>query len=257
MFQSAGIGEDYATADMSLPIPEMWAADADALITGWNTTKPILVYRPLVVRPEWRGSGIRNANVGNYAELFASIRDSFFVVSIADIESNREWITGPQLIPDVAYNHGELPFDTMAAIMARASVVYTSSGFPAVLGPAVGTPTISIQGGFEPARWHADGIRWAPYLGIDTKDPCACSGMCHKACTKLIDMPSAKAAVAEFILKLGVSAPVENRPASEMFTAPADGPPPRPLPPQARPRPPIRIGHPSLLAQRQFHNVKA
>ena len=53
------------------------------------------------------------------------------------------------------------------------------------------------------------------------RDPCACSGMCHKACTKLIDMPSAKAAVAEFILKLCVPAPVENRPASEMFTAPA------------------------------------
>ena len=150
MFQSAGIGEDYANADMSLPIPEMWAADADALITGWfahrDTEKPILFYRPLTVRPEWRGSGIRNANVNQYAELVAMVRDSFFVVSIADLEPNREWIVGPQLIPDVAFHRGELPFDTMAALMARAALVYTSSGFPAVLGPAVGTPTISISG---------------------------------------------------------------------------------------------------------------
>ncbi len=140
MFQSAGIGEDYANADMSLPIPEMWAADADALITGWfahrDTEKPILFYRPLTVRPEWRGSGIRNANVNQYAELVAMVRDSFFVVSIADLEPNREWIVGPQLIPDVAFHRGELPFDTMAALMARAALVYTSSGFPAVLGPA-------------------------------------------------------------------------------------------------------------------------
>jgi ADP-heptose:LPS heptosyltransferase len=212
------------------------------------------VYRPLVVRPEWRGSGIRNAQVDQYAELIAMVRDSFFVVSIADLESNREWIVGPQIIADATYHRGELSFDTMAAIMARAALVYTSSGFPAVLGPAVGTPTISIQGGFEPARWHADGARWAPYLGIDTAVPCVCSGACQQACTKLIDMPRAKAAVAEFVGKLGISASAETRPISEIF-APAQAMPP------ARPQhivPPTRtrIGRPTLLARR-YHNARA
>jgi hypothetical protein len=254
MFQSVGLGDEYANADMSLPIPEMWAADADALITGWHTTKPILVYRPLVVRPEWRGSGIRNANVDQYAELIAMVRDSFFVVSIADLEPNREWIVGPRLIADATYHRGELPFDTMAAIMARAALIYTSSGFPAVLGPAVGTPTISIQGGFEPARWHADGARWAPYLGIDTKDPCVCSGACNKFCAKIIDMPPAKAALTEFIGKLGISLPLTHRSLSDIF-APSEH-----SVLQAAPRtvvrPPIRIGHPSLLARR-YRNAKA
>ena len=255
MFQSVGLGDEYVNADMSLPIPEMWAADADALITGWHTTKPILLYRPLVVRPEWRGSGIRNANVDQYAELIAMIRDCFFVVSIADLEPNREWIVGPRLIADASFHHGELPFDTLAAIMARAALVYTSSGFPAVLGPAVGTPTISIQGGFEPARWHADGARWAPYLGIDTMDPCVCSGACNKVCSKLIDMPPARAAVAEFVGKLGFSAFAETRPLSEMF-APAEAMPPS-LPPARRAAPEIvRIGHPALLA-RMYRNAKA
>ena len=254
MFQSVGLGDEYANADMSLPIPEMWAADADALITGWNTWKPILVYRPLVVRPEWRGSGVRNANVDQYAELIAMVRDSFFVVSIADLEPNREWIVGPQLIADASFHHGELPFDTMAAIMARAAIIFTSSGFPAVLGPAVGTPTVSIQGGFEPARWHADGARWAPYLGIDTKEPCACSGACQGVCSKLIDMPHAKMALADFLGKLGISTPAETRPASEMF-APATHTPPA-VPPHVVPPSRVRIGHPSLLAQR-YRNARA
>lgn len=253
MFQSVGLGDEYANADMSLPIPEMWAADADTLITGWHTTKPILVYRPLVVRPEWRGSGVRNANVDQYAELIATVRDSFFVVSIASLEPNREWIVGPQLIADAAYHHGELPFDTMAAIFARAALVYTTNGFPAVLGPAVGTPTISIQGGFEPARWLGDGARWAPYLGIDTMNPCVCGGSCHRVCSKLIDMPPAKAAIADFIGKLGIAI-AENRPASEMFEQAAHTPPA--VPPHIVPPARVRIGHPSLLARR-YRNVRA
>jgi len=257
MFQTAGIGDEYANADMSLPIPEMWAADADALITGWQTAKPILFYRPLTARPEWRGGELRNANVDQYAELITMVRDSFFIMSVADLEPNREWIVGPQLIPDVAFHRGELPFDTMAALMARAALVYTSSGFPAVLGPAVGTPTVSIQGGFEPARWHADGARWAPYLGIDTMAPCSCSGQCHTACSKLIDMPRARAAIAEFVLKLGISPSAESRPISEMFQPAAPVPQPSKPGPRVRPQTSIRYGHPSLLAQRQFHNAKA
>ena len=237
MFASAGIREDYADADFRLPIPPEWAAPTI------ETTKPIMIYRPLVVRPEWRGSGIRNADPDHYAELVAMVRDSFFVVSIADLEPNREWVVGPQLIADASYNHGELSFESMAALVAKAALMFTSNGFPAILGPAVGVPTISVQGGFEPAAWLADGVKYSPYLGIDTLVPCVCGAAhCRIPCTKKLDMPRARAAVAEFVGKLGISTTVETRPMGEIFI---------PSVPAPRVMPRVRVGHPSLLAQRR------
>ena len=80
MFASAGIQPDYAEADYSLPIPVSWVTDAYAFSSKWTGTKPVMIYRPLVARPEFRGSGIRNANPDQYAELITMVRDSFFVV---------------------------------------------------------------------------------------------------------------------------------------------------------------------------------
>ena len=246
MFASASIQQDYAEADFRLPIPPEWAAPAI------ETTKPIMIYRPLVVRPEWRGSGIRNADPDHYAELVAMVRDSFFVVSIADLEANREWIVGPQLIADASYEHGELSFEAMAALTAKASLMFTSNGFPAILGPAVGVPTISVQGGFEPSAWLADGAKYVPYLGIDTLYPCTCGAShCIKPCTKDLDMPRARAAVAEFVGKLGISTAAETRPMSEIFMPPAHDPAPARTAAQPRVMPRVRVGHPSLIYQRR------
>ena len=246
MFASAGIQADYADADFRLPIPETWVSPSI------ETTKPIMIYRPLVVRPEWRGSGIRNADPDHYAELVTMLRDSFFVVSIADLEPNREWIVGPQLIADASYEHGELSFESMAALVAKAALMFTSNGFPAVLGPAVGVPTVSVQGGFEPAAWLADGAKYVPYLGIDTLVPCGCGAShCDRPCTKKLDMPRARAAVAEFVGKLGVSTAAETRPFNEIFAPAARDPEPSRLMPQPRVMPRVRVGHPSLLAQRR------
>jgi len=252
MFAAAGIQEDYAEADYRLPIPATWALEAYMLRETWKTTKPVMIYRPLVVRPEWRGSGIRNANVDQYAELVAMVRDSFFVVSLADLEPNREWIVGPQLIADATYHRGELSFETMAAVIAKAAVLYTSSGFPAILGPAVETPTISVQGGFEPASWHADGAKFSPYLGIETLSPCLCAtSACTRPCTKVLDMPRARGAILEFLAKLGISPAVESRPITEIFIPAAYPPKPAGSAPAPRIMPRVRVGHPSLLNQRR------
>lgn len=254
MFVAAGIPRDYEEADFRLPVPNSWIKSLD----DWRIPllaqgRPIMVYRPLVVRPEWRGSGIRNANPDQYAELVAMVRDSFFVVSVAALESNREWIVGPQLIADLTFNHGELPFEAVAALFSQAAVIVTSNGFPAILGPAVVTPTISVQGGYEPAAWLADGARHAPYLGIDTLSPCNCgTSACTKPCPKTLDMPRARASVTEFLAQLGISAPAASRPFAEIFS-PATTPPPRPTLSAARVMPRVRalrLGNPALLNRR-------
>lgn len=223
MFNVAGMPDAYDAADYRLPIPSEWF---EMLPNGIKElqqqahahpgrVKPLLVYRPLTARPEWRGGSLRNANVDDYAEIFASIRDNYTVVSVSYLDDQEEWIVGPRLRADFTFNHGELVFEQLAALFSVSSMVYTSSGMGAVLAPAVGTPCICIQGGYEPASWHQDGAKFAPFLGIDTLKPCICaSSACTQNCTKKIDVPAARARVSAFC---GFSPDAETRPVSEMF----------------------------------------
>lgn len=198
---------DFDKADFRLPVPDLWTGLLTSTV-GWEalwrakieSRKPLLVYRPLVSRPEWRGSAARNADPACYGALFAAIRDEFFVVSVADLEPGREWIVGPELIPDVAFHRGELTFEAMAALFGLADLVFTSSGFAAILGPAVGTPTVSIIGGYESVGCHADGERYAPMLNIGPRVPCSCwSSGCRKVCDKTIDLDAALPRLQEFV----------------------------------------------------------
>lgn len=195
-------GTDYATADFRLPVPGSWRAEYLAMnLQTMNTEgKPLLVYRPLVARGEWRGSMARNANVLNYVHLFAFLREHFFVISVADLEPGKEWLVGPRLKADVTLHSGELTFEAMAALFQDADLVFTSSGFAAILAPAVGTPCISIVGGYEDGRAHDSGKRFAPYLAIEPSDPCRCwSSGCQQHCSKEINMLTAVDQMAAFL----------------------------------------------------------
>ncbi len=197
-------GCDYATADYRLPIPAEWTAQlAERFI---NTSgKPLMVYRPLVKRPEWGGSALRNADPAGYMELLAEIRDTFFVVSVADLQATAEWIVGPEFQADATFHKGELHFEMLAALFAQADLVFTSSGFAAILAPAVETPVVSVIGGYESAVWHSAGAKFAPYLGIDPVHPCQCgTSMCRQGCDKTLDIPAAKARLRQFVSEQGV-----------------------------------------------------
>lgn len=196
-------GTSFAEADYRLPVPPSWD---DALYTAMGPLpdrarrRPWVVYRPLVARPEWRGSMARNADAASYSELFNRIRDKFFVVSVADLVEGQEWIVGPEAKADLSFHKGELVVEALAALFKRADLVFTSSGFAAVLGPAVGTPTISIVGGYEDPRCHDSGAEFAPYLAIGPRVPCSCwTSACRQACDKKIEMLSAMSAIDEFV----------------------------------------------------------
>lgn len=195
-------GADYRTADYRLPVPEAWydGAVAEIVQGSLRAQRPILVYRPLVERPEWRGSAGRNADPACYAHLFAFLREHFYVVSVADLAPGQEWIVGPRLKPDVTLHGGELTFEGLAALYEAAALVFCSSGFSAILGPAVSTPTISIVGGYEHVGCHDSGARFAPFLSIGPRDPCHCwSSACPQMCDKRIDMIPAIESISKFV----------------------------------------------------------
>lgn len=201
MLRSIGLGQHFMRADFRLPLKDEWLAEADRIMGEWPTGgKPVMIYRPLLARPEWMGSQVRNANTAQYQEMAEMLHEKYFIVSVADLEPTKEWIVGPEFAADMKYHGGEFVFEILAAIFQRADLIFTSGGFAAILGPAVETPTISMLGGYEPASWCADGAKFSPYLVIEPISPCNCgSSGCNKKCSKVIDMPTAKARVADFV----------------------------------------------------------
>ena len=168
----ASVSCEYEKADFRLPIPDSWLARADALIESWKSTKRLLIYRPLVERTEWSGCAARNPDHAGYAALFESLRDRFFVVSIADLVDKVEWTVGRPVAADVTLHAGELDFEIMAALFKRAALVFCSPGFAVVLGQAVETPVICVFGRYERAYSFSGGARFSPYLGIEPVQPC-------------------------------------------------------------------------------------
>lgn len=159
-------------ADFRFPIKPEWDQAALNLIESWNTGgKPIMIYRPLVDRHEWTGCKARNPDQAAYNQLLEIIRNRYFVVSIADLQPNLEWLTGVPVAADKTFHRGELPFDVLAALFARAALVFASPGFAVVLAQSVGAPIVCVFGGYERAYSFSAGAKFAPYLGIEPANP--------------------------------------------------------------------------------------
>jgi ADP-heptose:LPS heptosyltransferase len=189
----------YTTADFRMPVRPEWHDSAVRDIVTRAGERPILIYRPLVERTEWTGCPARNPDHVSYAALFDSVRDRFFVVSIADLEPGREWIAGLGCEADLYLHKGELPFESLAALTERAAMVFASPGFAIVLAQAVGTPSVCVYGGYEGNRTFDAGARFVPYLPISPVNPCACFTHGHD-CDKRIDMPHAFRALDSFTM---------------------------------------------------------
>jgi hypothetical protein len=198
-------GTSYTDADYRLPIPDAWRSGLLAKLGSLPpeaSNRPWLVYRPLVARTEWRSSIQRNADPAAYAAILREIQaeGKFFVISIADLEAGKEWLVGPDAKADLSFHKGELVFEDIASLFAMSDLALTSSGFAAILAPAVGTPCISVVGGYEYPGCHDSAAKFAPYLSIGPLAPCSCwTMMCRKTCDKSIDLDAALPRVRDFL----------------------------------------------------------
>jgi len=191
-----------ALGDFRLPIAPAWQRKADALIASLPD-RPLLVTRPLLTisdRQNWgsaKAKLARNPDPVAYAELFAGIRERYFVISIADAMPAREKVLLP-IDADLEFHSGELALETVAALTARAALVYCSPCFLTVLAQAVETPQVCVFGGFEGANSFAAGARYSPWLPIEPEHPCACwDWSCRH--DKTIDIAAAAAQIEHFI----------------------------------------------------------
>jgi hypothetical protein len=166
--------------------------------------RPVLVYKPLVARGEWGGYMSRDPDADAYRAVFEAIRGRFFVVSVADLVPGSEWLAGESVEADLSLHAGELGIEALAALFARATLVYSAPGFAPVLAQAVETPAITVFGGYEDARSFSYGARSVAWLPIQPATPCACWNHGH-ACDKSIDIPAAIAAAGKFLDGLGIA----------------------------------------------------
>lgn len=173
--------------DFSLPVRQEWFARADNLIASWSTDKPILIYRPLVERKEWGGCHTRNPDIAAYCRLIESIRERFFVVSVADLVPDAEWMVSRPIPADATYHAGELDIEVLAGLFKRAALVFTSPGFAVILAQSVGTAVVGVFGGYENSKSFTAGEKYAPCLWIDPIEPCQCFSHKHN-CKKAIDV---------------------------------------------------------------------
>jgi len=180
-------------ADFRFPIKDEWQKQYfNEYLPKFNTGgKPILVYRPLVERKEWSGCSARNPDQLAHEMLYRSIRDKFYVISIADLEKGKEWIVDKHGIKaDIEFHNGQVPVEMVATIVHNAAMTFCSPGFAVIMSQAVETPVACVFGGYENSASFSIGEKWAPYLGIDPINSCQCFMHVHQ-CDKRIDIPKA------------------------------------------------------------------
>jgi ADP-heptose:LPS heptosyltransferase len=194
-----------ALGDFRLPIALSWAEKSERLLAKLRPDRPLLITRPLLYVLDRRNWGsvkaklARNPDQAAYAALLAGIRERYFVVSIADAMPGREQVLS-LVSADAEYHRGELDLETVAALTARAALVYTSPCFLTVLAQAVETPQVCVFGGFEGANSFAAGARHSPWLPIEPRHPCVCwDWNCRH--DKTIDVAVAAVEIERFIRK--------------------------------------------------------
>jgi hypothetical protein len=193
-----------AVGDFRLPIAAAWNEKADVLLERLRPRKPLLMTRPLLALADMRNprSAVaklgRNPNPDSYGALFADLRGRYFVISIADAMTGHEELLEPRLAADVEFHAGELDIETVAALTARAALVYCSPCFLTVLAQAVEAPLVCVFGGFEGPNSFAAGARYSRWLPITPRNPCACwNWNCRH--DKTIDVAAARTAIESFI----------------------------------------------------------
>lgn len=187
-------------ADFRLPLRPEWIERAQEIarrIRG-SDPRPLMIYRPVVLRREWDGK-MRNPDPVAYEQLYLPWRKDFFVISLASLRANVEWIVGREQPADYKVHDGSLEMWVMAALIQQADVVFCNAGMAPVVAQAVGTPSVVVYGGRESFRTtQRAGAHLAPTLGINPVNPCDCHSHTHH-CDKTIDVSAALPRIKSFL----------------------------------------------------------
>lgn len=103
--------------------------------------------RPVTIRKEWQNEA--RAPLPEYiAQAMQILRDEGYkLVSVADLEDEKEWLVGEYPDADVVFHKGELSLEQLMALSAGAELIVGGVGWIVPVGVAYNVPTWVIGGG--------------------------------------------------------------------------------------------------------------
>ncbi len=154
---------------------------------GKLDSKALAVVRPPTLRSDYRNKA-RNPCPKAMQEAIDALSDTHYLISVADLEADAEWLDGPQLRGiDLELHNGELNTEEMLALCSMADLLVGGPGFIIPLGIALHVKTFIVFGGFHPPAAVTD-----PRMNLDrfayaAPEPfCACFDEKHD-CNKEIN----------------------------------------------------------------------
>lgn len=155
-----------------------------------KTDQPVAIVRPVTARSEWLNTA-RNPRPEYIAAASRELRRrGFYVVSVADLESDAEWVVGRPPAADLALHRGELGITQLLAAISHASVVVGGVGWIVPACIAAGTPLYVVLGGQlghnAPERITGAGMDLSRVGWAWPERPCMCTKRTHD-CDKEIN----------------------------------------------------------------------
>ena len=142
------LGAPSRGPEMEFPLWEDDERRADAMLTG--VTEPLIGIQP------GARSGNKRWAPERFVEVARTLRQrhggTIIVLGGPDERALAEELTHVVGAPCLALA-GSIPIPVMGAVIARLALLVTNDSGPAHIAYALGTPTITIFGGTEPARW--------------------------------------------------------------------------------------------------------
>ena len=108
--------------------------------------KPICVVRPATIRKEWNASS-RNPDPYYIAQVAEWLRETHYIVSVADLHEGEEYALEPLPYADLTLHEGELTTKELLGLIRQADIVVGGVGFIVPACIAYGTRLFCILGG--------------------------------------------------------------------------------------------------------------
>lgn len=151
--------------------------------------RPIALIRPVTVRSEWRNEA-RNPLPEYVAEIARALMSDHHVVSVADLETGKEWLLEPAPPAHTVFHGGELAFPELMALLQHSSIVVGGIGWIVPAAIAAKAPAFIVlggQGGHNAPEKITDPRMDLSRIGWAVPDNyCRCTDMRHQRCDKRI-----------------------------------------------------------------------
>lgn len=111
-----------------------------------KSDKPICVVRPATIRKEWDASS-RNPEPEYIAQVVEWLRETHYIVSVADLQEGEEHALSPLPYADLTLHEGELSTKEVLGLIRKADIVVGGVGFIVPACIAYKTKLFCILGG--------------------------------------------------------------------------------------------------------------